>query len=84
MRYRLTFSTILMLLTTACAGSDRDATPLEQASVADEQFLLTYPNLANPHGEILLENELVVVQRFVLAPGEWEGTPKPPRPPWRP
>ena len=72
-RYSLTLSVILILLTTACAGGDRDTTPLEQAPVADEQFLLTYPNLATPHGEILLDNELVVVQRFVLAPGEWEG-----------
>ena len=67
MRYRLTSSIILILFVTACAGSDR------QAPVVDEQFLVTYPNLANPHGEILLDNELVVVQRFVLAPGQWEG-----------
>ncbi|MEA3177219.1 MAG: hypothetical protein QOI59_742 [Gammaproteobacteria bacterium] len=31
---------------------------------------LSYPNLP---GEDLLENDLVVVQRFVLNPGQWEG-----------
>jgi quercetin dioxygenase-like cupin family protein len=39
----------------------------------DEQFLLTYPNLDNPRGEVLLENEHVVLQRLVVGPGEWEG-----------
>jgi quercetin dioxygenase-like cupin family protein len=37
------------------------------------RFLLTYPNLENPDGEVLLENEHVVVQKFVIGPGEWEG-----------
>ena len=51
------------------------ATPPDQAQApgADERFLLTYPNLANPVGEVLLENERVVVQRLVVGPGQWEG-----------
>ena len=50
-------------------------TPPEQAQAldADEPFLLTYPNLANPVGEVLLENERVVAQRLVVGPGQWEG-----------
>jgi quercetin dioxygenase-like cupin family protein len=40
---------------------------------SDSQFRLTYPSLANPAGEVLLENEHVVLQRFVVSPGEWEG-----------
>lgn len=39
----------------------------------DTRFLLTYPNLENPDGEVLLENEHVVVQKFIVGPGEWEG-----------
>lgn len=39
----------------------------------DIPFLLTYPNLDDPDGEILLENEHVVVQRYIVPPGEWEG-----------
>jgi beta-alanine degradation protein BauB len=31
---------------------------------------LSYPNIP---GEDLLENDLVIVQRFTVAPGEWEG-----------
>jgi hypothetical protein len=31
---------------------------------------LNYPNIP---GEDLLENELVIVQRFVVNPGQWEG-----------
>ena len=38
------------------------------ASAASAQQ--TYPNV---EGETLLEDERVVVQRFVLPPGEWEG-----------
>jgi len=40
---------------------------------SDQQFLLSYPNLANPGGEVLLENEHVLLQRFVVEPEEWEG-----------
>lgn len=39
----------------------------------DKQFLLTYPELENPGGEVLLDNEHVVLQRLVVGPGEWEG-----------
>ena len=44
-----------------------------QVPETDEQFLLTYPNLDNPRGAVLLENEHVVLQRLVVGPGEWEG-----------
>ncbi|NKB38980.1 MAG: hypothetical protein GKR93_17745 [Gammaproteobacteria bacterium] len=37
------------------------------AFTADEQ---TYPNVA---GEILMEDDRVIVQKFVLEPGQWEG-----------
>jgi len=34
---------------------------------------LTYPNLENSNGDVVLENEYVVLQRLVVGPGEWEG-----------
>lgn len=37
------------------------------------RFLLTYPNLENSDGDVVLENEHVVLQRLVVGPGEWEG-----------
>ena len=40
---------------------------------SDRPFLLTYPNLENPNGTVVLSNEHVVVQRLVVGPGEWEG-----------
>ncbi len=73
MRFSLILNTVLILLLAACTGSARDRTASEQAPEADKQFLLTYPALENPGGEVLLENEYVVVQRFVVGPGEWEG-----------
>jgi hypothetical protein len=51
----------------------RRKTALGQTHASDEPFLLTYPNLSNPLGEVLLRNERVVIQRFVVGPGEWEG-----------
>ena len=39
----------------------------------DKQFLLTYPNLEDSDGEVVLTNEYVVLQRLVVGPGEWEG-----------
>lgn len=46
---------------------------MQRATPPDERFLLSYPNLADSVGEVLLENERVVVQRMVVGPGEWEG-----------
>jgi len=39
----------------------------------DKKFLLTYPNLSDPDGKVVFENEHVVLQRLVVGPGEWEG-----------
>ncbi len=61
---------ISMVLTlSGCASSERN----EPISDSDKQFLLTYPNLADPDGEVVFENEHVVLQRLVVGPGEWEG-----------
>jgi len=73
MQRSLTLNIALMLLLAIGASSARDATAAEQTPATDKQFLLTYPNLDNPGGEVLLENEHVVVQRFVVGAGEWEG-----------
>lgn len=42
-------------------------------SDSNKQFLLTYPNAADPHGRVVLDNENVVLQRLVVGAGEWEG-----------
>ncbi len=39
----------------------------------DKPFLLTYPNLEDSDGEVVLSNDHVVLQRLVVGPGEWEG-----------
>jgi len=52
----------------ACATNSVDL-----AAVDDDSFLLTYPNLDNPGGEVLFENEHAIVQRFLVGAGEWEG-----------
>ena len=38
--------------------------------IAAQQVGVFYPNIP---GELLLENEHVVVQRFIIEPGQWEG-----------
>ena len=73
MRRSLTFNTALILFVAVCISGTQDTIAAEQAPETDKQFLLTYPNLENPGGEVLLENEHVVVQRFIVGPGEWEG-----------
>jgi len=40
---------------------------------SDECFLLTYPNLPDPLGDVVFRNGRVVLQRFVVGPGQWEG-----------
>ena len=37
------------------------------------RYLLNYPNLDDPDGEVLLNNEYVVLQKLIVGPGEWEG-----------
>ena len=69
----LTLNTVLILLLAACTSSAQDRTASEQAPETDKQFLLTYPNLEDPDGDVVLENKHVVLQRLVVGPGEWEG-----------
>ena len=59
----------MVLTLSGCASSERN----ESISDSEKQFLLTYPNLADPDGEVVFENEHVVLQRLVVGPGEWEG-----------
>ena len=65
--------TSLLLLSAACAGGAQQGKTSPQMSATDENFLLTYPNLDNSQGEVVLENEYVVVQRLVVPAGKWEG-----------
>jgi hypothetical protein len=62
-----------MLLIAACTGSTQYRTASEQVPETEKDFLLTYPNLENSRGEVVLENEHVVLQRLVVGSGEWEG-----------
>ena len=36
-------------------------------------YLLNYPNLNDPDGEVVLNNQYVVLQKLIVGPGEWEG-----------
>ena len=51
---------LLSLVTLAAQGADGPASPCHQF----------YPNVP---GETLLDNDTVVVQRFIIPPGQWEG-----------
>jgi len=62
---------IILLLASSGSGAQVGEVPRQDADGIP--FLLDYPNLDDPDGEVLLDNEHVVVQRFVVAPGEWEG-----------
>ena len=37
------------------------------------RYLLNYPNLDDPDGEVVLNNQHVVLQKLIVGPGEWEG-----------
>jgi mannose-6-phosphate isomerase-like protein (cupin superfamily) len=73
MRRNLTLNTILTLLLAVGTSSAQDLSGSAQGPESDKQFLLTYPNLEDPDGEVVLENEYVVLQRLIVGPGEWEG-----------
>ncbi len=73
MRRSLTLNTVLILLLAAFTSSAQDTTTSKQMAEKDKQFLLTYPNLENSDGEVVLTNDHVVLQRLVVGAGEWEG-----------
>ena len=73
MQSNLTSNIALILLLTAYASDAQDSMESKQAAEADERFLLTYPNLDDPDGEVVLTNDHVVLQRLVVPAGEWEG-----------
>jgi len=73
MQRRPPLNTVLILLLAAFTSSAQDANVSIQVAEDDKQFLLTYPNLDNSDGEVVLTNDHVVLQRLVVPPGEWEG-----------
>ena len=73
MRHSMTLTTVLMLLIAACTDSTQDRTASEQVPETEKDFLLTYPNLEDSDGEVVLTNDHVVLQRLVVGAGEWEG-----------
>ena len=73
MRRNLTLNTVSILFLAAVTGSAQDSTAPKQVAGDDKQFLLTYPNLENSDGEVVLTNYHVVLQRLLVGPGEWEG-----------
>jgi len=42
-------------------------------AATNQQFLLTYPDLENSDGTVVMENPYVVLQRLVVPAGKWEG-----------
>ena len=72
MRHQLNISAAIIFLLAAVSGNAQEGARSTQDSEVIP-FKLTYPNLDNPDGEVMLENEHVLVQRFVVPPGEWEG-----------
>ena len=60
--YRLQVLLLVLFGVSASANHHGDGPPN-----ACHQY---YPNIA---GEVLLENDKLVVQRFIIEPGEWEG-----------
>ena len=45
----------------------------ELMAATDQNFLLTYPDLENSEGVVVMENPYVVLQRLVVPAGKWEG-----------
>lgn len=70
-RYLCSVTIIILSFNGTVASAQDSATNAE--SDGHIPFLLDYPNLQDPDGDTLLENEHVIVQRFVVPPNTWEG-----------
>ena len=73
MRRNLTLSAVPVLMLAIFGCEAEDSSSSAPVSEEDRPFLLNYPNLEDPDGEVVLTNEHVVLQRLVVGPGEWEG-----------
>ena len=60
--YRIQFLLLTLFCLTASADHHGDGPP--------NPCHIYYPNIP---GELLLENDKLIVQRFIIAPGQWEG-----------
>ena len=73
MQRRVISSAAVMLFVVGCSSTPSLHAESEQVSDASKQFLLTYPNLEDPDGEVVFENEHAILQRLVVPAGKWEG-----------
>ncbi len=73
MQRNLTLISVSILLLAAVTCGAQDSTAPRQVAADDKPFLLTYPNLEDSDGEVVLTNDRVVLQRLVVGAGEWEG-----------
>jgi hypothetical protein len=62
MMMRIQFLLLILVGLTASADQHGDGPP--------NRCHIYYPNIP---GELMLENDKLVVQRFIIEPGEWEG-----------
>jgi len=60
---------MLLVLILALVGKGGRSQPAASGS-KDSNCYINYPNIP---GEVLLENDRLVVQKFVVKPGQWEG-----------
>ncbi|MGI9262518.1 MAG: hypothetical protein ACR2QR_10810 [Woeseiaceae bacterium] len=73
MQRNVALITAVILLMANFTGNVRNSAASEEVTDEDRPFLLTYPNLENPDGKVVLTNEHVVLQRLVVPAGKWEG-----------
>jgi hypothetical protein len=73
MMRKMVFGAVLIAVLVAFSSSAQDMEGTKQMTEEDKPFLLTYSNLDEPQGRVILTNEHVVLQRLVVPAGEWEG-----------
>lgn len=73
MKLSLLATTIFIGLSSGHSSVAQDSEQPSNVTEEDRPFLLSYPNLDDPDGEVVLSNKLVVLQRLVVPAGEWEG-----------
>ena len=73
MKLYLTMIAVPILHLATSIGNAQDSTTPNRVAETDKPFLLTYPDLDDPDGEVVLSNNHVVLQRLVVPAGKWEG-----------
>lgn len=70
---RFIVGVVSVALLVAFGANAQEMSEVEGISAEDMPYMLNYSNLENSHGQVVISNDKIVLQRLVVPAGMWEG-----------